>query len=159
MATVSEDYNSMPSWASSYDASWGSAATWSIVSGGQSGNALQAARGTQGSSAKAQVYTLSTNTAYTISVYIKCPSNATAYWAETAYKFDNNSASDFDNNASTWTMVKKFSDTGTNGNGNTWTQYSATFNSGSNTQISVGFKLGSSGGAGPTILWDTLRVQ
>ena len=44
--------------------------------------------------------------------------------------------------------MKKFSDTGTNGNGSTWTQYSATFNSGANTQISVGFKLGHIGRRG-----------
>jgi hypothetical protein len=150
----------MPSWASTFDASWGSAATWSNPAGGQSGNALQAARSSQGSSAKVQVYTISANTSYTISVYIKAPSyTSNAYWAECAYRLGNNSASDFDNNAGAWTQIKKFSDSGTNGNGNTWTQYSATFNSGTNTQISVGFKLGASGGAGPTVLWDTLRVQ
>ncbi|NIM50723.1 MAG: hypothetical protein GTO22_15975, partial [Gemmatimonadales bacterium] len=38
--TVAEDFETMPSWSSSWDAGWGSAATWSIVSGGQSGNAL-----------------------------------------------------------------------------------------------------------------------
>ena len=65
---------------------------------------------------------------------------------------------DFDANSGTWTMIKKF-DSGTNGNGNTWTQYSLNFNSGSATQISVGHKLGLSSGSGPTILWDTLRVQ
>lgn len=80
-------------------------------------------------------------------------------WAECAYKLGSYTASDFDNNGGTWTMVKKFANDGTNGNGNTWTQYSTTFNSGTNTQISAGFKLGSYGGAGPTIQWDTLRVQ
>jgi|GEM_PF-2228741 len=158
--TVAEDFSSMPSWTSSFDASWGSAATWSIVSGGQSGNALQASRGSQGSSAKVKVYGLNMNTNYTISVWIKCPSyTANSYWAECAYKLGSYTAEDFDQNGGTWAMVKKFAGDGANGNGNTWTQYSATFNSGSNTQISVGFKLGSSGGAGPTVLWDTLRVQ
>ncbi|NLE60558.1 MAG: hypothetical protein GX616_19605 [Planctomycetes bacterium] len=157
--TVEEDFESMPSWSSSYDGSWGSAASWSIVSGGQSGNALQASRGSQGSSAKVKVYTITAGSAYTISAYIKCPSYGGAYWAECAYKLGSNTASDFDNNGGTWTMVKKFANDGTNGNGNTWTQYSTTFNSGTNTQISVGFKLGSYGGAGPTVQWDTLRVQ
>jgi len=156
--TVSEDFSSMPSWSSSFDASWGSAATWSIVGGGQSGNALQAARSSQGSSAKVRVYNITANTNYTISVYIKCPSFGSSYWAECGYRLGSSTAQNFDESG-TWTMVKKFSFDGTNGNGNTWTQYSAAFNSGSNTQISVGFKLGSSGGGGPTVLWDTLRIQ
>ncbi len=156
--TVAEDFTSMPSWSSSFDASWGNAATWSIVAGGQSGNALQAQRTGIGSSAKVKVYTITANASYTVSVYIKCPSSS-SYWAECAYKLGNNTAQDFDANAGTWTMIQKFASDGTNGNGNTWVQYSKTFNSGSNTQISVGFKLGSSSGNGPTVLWDTLRIQ
>jgi hypothetical protein len=148
----------MPSWSSSYDAGWGSAASWAIVGGGQSGNALQASRSSQGSSAKVKVYNITASTNYTISVYIKCPSFGGSYWAECAYRLGNHTASDFDTNGSAWTMIKKF-DSGTNGNGNTWVQYWLNFNSGSDTQISVGHKLGSSGGGGPTVLWDTLRVE
>ena len=158
--TVAEDFQSMPAWASSYDASWGSAAAWSIVGGGQSGNALQAARGSQGSSVKVQVYGLSMNTNYTLSIYVKCPSySANAWWAECACRLGSHTAQDFDQNSGSWTMVKKFSSDGANGNGNTWVQYSTTFNSGASTQISVGFKLGSSGGGAPTVLWDTLRIN
>ncbi len=157
--TVAEDFNSMPSWTSEFNAGWGSAASWSIVSGGQSGTALQATRSSQGSSAKAKVYNLTASTSYTVSVWIKCPSYGGSYWAECAYRLGSFSAQDFDENGSAWTMIKKFDNAGTNGNGNTWTQYSLNFSSGSNTQISVGFKSGSSGGGGPTVLWDTLRVQ
>jgi hypothetical protein len=156
--TVSEDFTSMPSWTSSFDAAWGNAAAWSIVAGGQSGNALQAQRTNVGSSVKAKVYSISANTNYTISVYIKCPSGS-AYWSECAYKLGSATAQDFDQNGGTWTMIQKFASDGTNGNGNTWVQYSKTFSSGSSTQISVGFKLGSSSGTGPTVIWDTLRVQ
>lgn len=157
---VSQDFESMPGWTSSYDATWGSAATWSIVGGGQSGNFLQASRSSQGSSSKALVYTVSTNTNYTISIYIKCPSYTGGnYWVETAYKLGSNTAQDFDQNSTTWTQIQKFADTGTNGNGNTWTQYTATVNSGSNTQISIGFKHGASGCTGPTVGWDTLRIN
>jgi hypothetical protein len=57
-------------------------------------------------------------------------------------------------------MIKKFdSYGGQNGNGNNWTQYSVNVNTGSNTQVSIGYKLGSSGGGGPTVGWDTLRIQ
>ncbi|MDM8007429.1 MAG: DUF5010 C-terminal domain-containing protein [Phycisphaerae bacterium] len=157
--TVSENFESMPSWSSSFDASWGSAAAWSIVGGGQSGNALQAARSSQGSSAKVKVYNITANANYTLTVYIKCPSYGGSYWAECAYKLGSYTAEDFDGNSGTWTMIQKFANDGTNGNGNTWVQYTKTFNSGSSTQISVGYKLGSSGGGGPTVLWDTLRIQ
>jgi len=157
--TVAEDFETMPSWSSSYDAGWGSAASWSIVGGGQSGNALQASRGSAGSSVKVKVYDIDASTDYTISIYIRCPSYGGTYWAETAYKFGNNSANNFDDSAGSWTMIKKFANDGTNGNGDTWTQYSVNFNSGSDTQISVGYKLGSWGGGGPTVRWDTLRVE
>ncbi|MDM8007430.1 MAG: fibronectin type III domain-containing protein, partial [Phycisphaerae bacterium] len=156
-AVVAEDFNSMPSWSSSFDASWGSAATWSIVGGGQAGNGLQTARSSPGSSCKVKVYNLSANANYQVSVWIKCPSGS-SYWAECAFKLGNYSAQDFDANSGTWTMIKKFASDGTNGNGNTWTQYSVNFASGSSTQMSVGFKLGSSSGTGPTVQWDTLRV-
>ncbi len=157
--TVAEDFGSLPSWSSSYDASWGGAATWSSVTGGQSGNCLQATRSNTGSSAKVKVYTITPNASYTISVYIRCPSSSDAYWRECFYKLGNYTAQDFDQNGGTWTEIKKFSNTGTNGNGDTWVQYSKTFNSGSNTQISVGFKTGNSGGTSPTIKWDTLRIE
>jgi hypothetical protein len=158
VVTVTENFDSLPNWSSTFDAAWGNAATFSVVTGGQSGNALQAQRSGIGSSGKVKVYNISANTNYTISVYVKCPSSS-SYWAECACKLGSYSAQDFDQNGGTWSMIKKFASDGTNGNGNTWTQYSATFNSGSYTQISVGFKLGSSAGNGPTVLWDTLRVQ
>jgi hypothetical protein len=157
--TITENYSSMPAWSSSFDAAWGGAATWSIVSGGQSGNCLQAARSNTGSSTKVKVYGITANSAYTISVYIRCPSSSSTYWAETAFKLGNFTAQDFDQNAGTWTMLKKFDNVSANGNGDVWTQYSATFNSGSATQISVGYKLGSSSGNGPVVKWDTLRIQ
>jgi PKD repeat protein len=157
--TVAEDFNSMPSWSDTFNAGWGGAATWGIVGGGQSGNALEAYRSNQGSSVRVKVYNLSANTNYTISVYIKQGSFGGAYWTETAYRLGSHSASSFDSSPGSWTLIKKFDNAGTNGNGNVWTQYSKTFNSGANTQITVGYKVGSSGGAGPTVRWDTLRVE
>ncbi len=156
--TVAEDFNTQPSWSSTFDAGWGGAAAWSVVGGGQSGNALQATRSNTGSSAKAKVYTISPNSSYTIKVYARCPSSGDAYWRECFYKLGTYTAQDFDQNGGTWTEIKKFSNSGTNGNGNTWVQYTKTFNSGSSTQISVGFKTGNSGGTAPTIQWDTLRI-
>ncbi len=155
----SEDFNSLPTWASSFDAAWGGAATWSSVAGGQSGNALQATRSNDGSSAKVQVFTVPASTNVAVSGYMKCGSG-TGYWAEFAYKIGNYSAQDFDQNGTTWTMIKKFDNAGTNGNGSVWTQYtSAPVNTGANTQISVGYKLGRNAGTAPTVLWDTIRVQ
>ena len=156
---VAEDFNSMPSWSSGYDAPWGGGAGWNIVGGGQSGNAMETSRGGQGSSSKVKVYNIDTNTNYTISIYMKHPNFGGAYWTECACRLGNFSAQNFDSDAGNWTMIKKFDYWGVNGNGNNWTQYSVNFNSGGDTQISVGFKTGSSGGGGPTVLWDTLRVE
>lgn len=148
----------MPTWNSSFDASWGGAATWSIVSGGQSGNALQATRSNDGSSAKVKVYTVPTNTNITISVYMRS-GTGTGYWAECAYRLGNWTAQNFDESAGSWTLIQKFSNSGTNGNGNVWTQYSQAINTGSNTQVSIGYKLGRSGGTAPVVQWDTFRIQ
>jgi hypothetical protein len=157
--TVTEDFNALPSWTSSYDAAWGGVASWSSVTGGQAGNCLQATRSNTGSSAKVKVYNLTANQSYTLTIYMKCPSSSASYWRECFYKLGSYTAQDFDQNGGTWTEIKKFSNTGTNGNGNTWVQYTKTFSSGSNTQISVGFKTGNSSGTAPTIQWDTLRIN
>ncbi len=146
------------SWDSTFDASWGGPATFSIVAGGQTSNALQVARGGAGSSARVQVYPLRTNTPYQLSIWIRCPSFSASYWAECAYRLGNFTAQDFDANSGAWTYVKKFNNSSANGNGNTWTCYTTTFNSGANTQISVGFKLGAPTGPGPTVHWDELSL-
>jgi hypothetical protein len=155
---VSETFESMPNWFSGWDAGWGTEASWSDVAGGQSGNALQATRSSGGSSSKVAVYTVEPNTDYTISVYMRSPGGSSGYWAECAYRLGRYSAQDFDENGAAWYMVNKFSASGSNGNGNQWHQYEWTFNSGIQTQISVGFKLGSSGSA-PAVQWDSLRIE
>ena len=48
---------------------------------------------------------------------------------------------------------------GGNGNGNNWTNYSVQVNTGSNTQISIGYKLGSSGGGTSSVGWDTMVID
>lgn len=158
-ATPSEDFTGMPPWTTNFDASWGNAAGFAITAGGQSGNHLFAARTGQGSSSRVRVYSIQPNRNYTISVYMRGAASSVAYWTETAYRLGNASAQDFDQNAGAWTLVQKFSNTATNGNGDAWIRYQATFNSGGNTQISVGFKSGSSGGVGPIARWDTMLVQ
>ena len=157
--TVTEDFQTMPSWSSTFNASWGSAASFSINGTGQSGNSLRATRSSGGSSVRVKVYSITASTSYTISVYMRAGSSGSTYWTECAYRLGSHTAQNFDQSSGSWTMIKKFDNGGTNGNGNTWVQYSKTFNSGSNTQISVGFKAGSSGGGYPEIRWDTLRVQ
>jgi hypothetical protein len=148
----------MPSWSSQRDAPWGSAATWSIAGGGQSGNHLRAVRSSGGSSAKVKVYGVPANTDIEVSIYMRCPSMSGTYWMETAYRLGNHSAQDFDENAGAWTLVKKF-DSSANGNGDVWTQYTKTLNTGSNTQISIGYKLGSWGTGTDDVGWDTLRIK
>ena len=155
---VTETFESMPKWFSDWDAGWGTAASWSVGAVGQSGNALQATRSSGGSSSKVAVYTIEPNTDYTLSVYMRSPGGSSGYWAECAYRLGRHFAQDFDENGAAWSMVNKFSASGSNGNGSQWHQYKMTFNSGINTQISVGFKLGSSGSA-PVVQWDSLRIE
>ncbi|MHC4363476.1 MAG: hypothetical protein ACYSTZ_11665, partial [Planctomycetota bacterium] len=155
---VIEDFESMPNWFSGWDAGWGTTASWSVVAGGESGNALQATRSSGGSSTKVAVYNIEPNTNYTISVTMRSPGGSSGYWAECAYRLGRHSAQDFDENGAVWNMVNKFSASGSNGNENQWHQYERAFNSESHTQISVGFKLGSSGNA-PALQWDSLRIE
>lgn len=156
---VTECFETLPVWASSYDAPWGSAAVFSVQAGGQAGNALQTTRASQGSSVRAQVFSVPQNTNVTITIYMRCPSS-TGYWMETGFKLGNNTAQNFDEQPGTWTLIQKFDDSGSypNGNNNTWTQYTAQVNTGTNTQITVGYKAGSYPGAGPAMGWDTLNI-
>lgn len=158
---AAQNFDSVPSWTTSYKASWGSSATFSSVAGGQSGNFLQVSRTSQGSSARVIVYNVPANTNITISVYMKCPSYANSYWIESAYRLGNYSAQDFDQNPGNWTLIKKFSNSGSydNGNGDTWVKYTKTLNTGSYTQISIGYKHGASGCTGPTVGWDTFLMD
>ena len=158
-STIIQDFESMPAWWSSLDAAWGGAAVWSVVAGGPSGNALQAARSNTGSSAKVMVFDLLPGANYVVSVYMRCPSSSASYWAECAFKLGRLGAQDFDTNSGSWTMIQKFSNTGLNGNGGVWIRYAKGFSSGTNLDLSVGFKLGASSGLAPTVQWDTLRIE
>jgi hypothetical protein len=151
----------MPAWSSSYDGSWGFPATWSIQPGGESGNYLEASRTKKGSSTKVKVYSVPANTEITVSVFMRCPQYTSGgdYWMESGLRLGNHTAQDFDENAGAWTLIQKFSNTGTNGNGNTWTNYSVQVNTGSNTEISIGYKLGTGRNLKPTVGWDTLRIE
>ncbi|MBI5386756.1 MAG: carboxypeptidase regulatory-like domain-containing protein [Verrucomicrobia bacterium] len=157
-SSLLQPFESVPAWNSTFDATWGSAATFALVNPGQTGNALQATRGGPGSSARVQVLPVKPNTPYALTVWSRCPSFSSAYWAECGYRLGSQTAQDFDANAGAWTLVKKFSNTGANGNGNVWTPYTVNFTSGANTQVSVGFKLGASTGTGPTVQWDQLAL-
>jgi hypothetical protein len=151
----------MPAWSSSYDAGWGWPATWSIQPGGESGNYLEASRTKKGSSAKVQVCPVPANTDIRISVYMRCPNYTSGgdWWMESAFRLGNHTAQDFDENAGSWTLIQKFSNAGPNGNGDTWTYYSADVNTGSNTEISIGYKLGTGRNLRPSVGWDTFRIE
>jgi len=106
-----------------------------------------------------KVYNVPSYTTITISVKMRCPSMSN-YWMESGYRLGSHSAQDFDQNSGAWTMIKKFdSYGGQNGNGNTWTNYSVQVNTGSSTQISIGYKLGSSGNGTSSVGWDTMKIE
>jgi hypothetical protein len=147
-----------PAWTFMFDAPWGSDAAFQIVPGGQSGSALQATRSSPGSSTRVQVFSITPNTPYEIGVWARCPSFASSYWTACAIKPGQASGQDFDENSGSWTTAVNFSDTGSNGNGDQWTRYTVLWNSGSSTQLSVGFKLGALNGSGPVVHWDQLSL-
>jgi hypothetical protein len=156
---IEEPFHSMPTWTTQFFGGWGSDVTLSIESGGQDGTYMQGSRASQGSAARVRVYTVPAGTDLDLSIYMRCPTFGGTYWHECAYKLGSHTAQDFDENSGTWTMIKKFSNAGfDNGNGDAWTQYTDSVNSGAETQISIGYKLGSSGGAGPTVGWDSFLV-
>ena len=153
-----QPFEASPNWSSVFDASWGSAANFTLVSAGQTGNGLQASRGGTGSSVRAQYFPVAPNTDYEVSIWMRCPGSTSDYWVECGYRLGARAAQDFDANAGAWTLLTKFSDGGPNGNGDIWTRYAVRFNSGAATQVSVGLKVGASAGTGPTVLWDELAV-
>ena len=155
---VTQAFESLPVWNSSYDAPGGSAADFLINSNGQSGNALEISRASQGSSTRVLAVPISTGLSYALSIYGRCPASDNNYWAECAFKLGMAAANDFETNTLTWTTVQRFSNTGVNGNGDTWTLYSTNFDGGPNAFVSVAFRLGSQGGPAPTVAWDSLNI-
>lgn len=155
---VTEPFESMPTWSSAYEATWGGTATWSIVAGGQSGNFLRSSYTVAGSSSRVLVYTVPTQSRVTVTIYMRCPSHAGSYWMETALRLGNSTAAQFDAQPTDWTMIQKFSSSGTNGNGDQWTRYSAQIDTGTVGQISIGLKIGSGQGASPVVGWDSLQL-
>jgi ferric-dicitrate binding protein FerR (iron transport regulator) len=155
---IQEAFDALPAWASTVHAVWGGAATWALAPGA-SGTGLQASRADKGSSAVVLVYTVPANATLDLSVLMKCPRFSGGYWMEFGYRLGSHTAQDFDANATAWTLVKKFdSYGGQNGNGNAWTRYAQPVQTGASTQITLGFKLGSAAGPGPTVGWDTVRL-
>jgi hypothetical protein len=153
-----EDFETLPAWASTFDASWGSPATWSSVTGGWTGKALQVARPNAGSSVKALVFVISPRRDYRISIAMRGPASALNYWAECGFRLGIDTAQSFDATPASWQLLKKFSPTGVNGNGNLWTVYTVDFTSGTNARATLAFKLGSTGGGAPTVQWDAARL-
>jgi hypothetical protein len=159
---AAENFETMPAWNSSYEGGLGIfPAVWSIQPGGDVGNHLESTRDKKGSSSKVNVYTVPANTEITVSVSMRCPEYTSRgdYWMESAFRLGNHTAQDFEENVGSWTMIQRFSDTGINGNANTWTRYSVQVNTGANTEISIGYKLGTGRNLQPIVGWDTLRIQ
>lgn len=158
---LTECFETMPTFTTSFDAPWGNAANFAIVSGGQSGNYMRGSRTGEGSSARVQVFSVPANTNITISIYMRCPPSQNLYWMETGFRLGAFTAGNFDQSPANWTLVKKFDGFGQfdNGNFDTWTEYTAQVNTGEFTQISIGYKLGSSGGVSPTVGWDSLLIS
>ena len=72
-----------------------------------------------------------------VSGYMKVPSQTFNYNIHFAFKTGRYPASDFDANPSTWTEIVSFTNTGANGNGNSWVGYFNRLNSIVDTNITV----------------------
>lgn len=155
-----ENFETLPFFNSSHEGASG-LAIWSIIAGGQSGNCLQATRNATGSSAKVMTTCLMNAGAYNLRVFMKTTALYTScFWMETAYKTGANSAQDFNENTSTWTMLQKFDgDCGAFPNGQTaWTEYRANNVVLPQGILSMGIKLGGSDNSTYTVCWDSLAI-
>lgn len=148
-----EEFSSLPAWSSEHDAQWGVPADWSA------GTVMQATRPEAGSSTKVKVYTVPGNTLLRLTVYMKGAAGSD-YWTEAAYRLGNRDAEDFDTNAQNWTLINKFDSFGDypDGNGDVWTPYSVTVNTGQNDNITIGYKAGSVTSEYPGGYWDNLSI-
>ena len=152
-------FDSEPEWTSRFDAGWGEAATWRLSEPGEarSGKALFLSRQTAGSSSRVLQFDVQPHSQHELSVFMKADAGSSNYWAEIAYRLGDEGARHFDESSNNWTLVRKFSLAGENGNAGRWTEYRIRFQSGSAKRVSVGFKLGSTGFA-PTVGFDELRI-
>lgn len=177
----SQPFDSMPSWDSTTDERWGFgpySPDQGIGSGGYSGTTYYMERSCGqpclGSSTRVLRMNIPANKSFTISVYVRSSSGpgynysygGDVWWASTAYKMNTSTSGlgsgNCDSSDSSWTRIQSFSSSSNNGNGNIWTQYSRTFSSGSNTFLSVCFKLGHQwweNSSSPRVRWDELVIQ
>lgn len=148
-----ETFDSLPAWTSSWDASWGGPADWSAS------GFLQATRPDAGSSTDVRVYTVPTNTLLRLTVSMKSAPGSN-YWTEAGFRLGNRNAQDFDTNPSNWTLINKFDSFGDypDGNGNIWTPYSVTVNTGPWDNISIGYKAGSTTSEYPGGYWSNFTI-
>ncbi len=108
-----EDFEAMPRWDSTFEAPWGGPATWTLEPGGQAGRFLQVARPGPGSSVRVRVIAVPSRATVDVSAFLKCPAGSPAdFWIEFGYRLGSFTAQDFDQNASSWTLIKKFDSAG-----------------------------------------------
>ncbi|HNQ90773.1 MAG TPA: hypothetical protein PKM73_19330 [Verrucomicrobiota bacterium] len=153
-----EDFQYPPNWTSAFDAGWGDPAVWLLTEAGFPGRGLQIARPAAGSSVRVLTFPVVPYKAYTASICVRCPSSTALYTAECAYRLGDHDAADLEQHSGSWTRLKKFSNPGGNGNNNTWTTYGSHFKTGPENRLTVAWRSASTDGAGPTVLWDTLRL-
>lgn len=133
-----ESFDILPTWDSVWNAPWGSTANWTAT------GYLKAVNPLPGSSSVVKVYPVAPNTNYTLEIAMY-GTRSRQYWTETAFKLGTHSARDFDETASTWTLVHKLANPGPypNGSGGVWAWANKSFYTEASSTVSVGFKAGS----------------
>ncbi|MEW5922131.1 MAG: immunoglobulin domain-containing protein [Bacillota bacterium] len=157
-----ESFQTLPSFSSTYDSPAENAATWKVAAGGYGGrfsNQLQVSVSQPVESARTKSYPVPAYKLLEVKVYIKCPSSATDYHVTAAARVGDRAytAEEFINDKSGWAIIKEFSTSGENGNGDQWTAYSCTIQTGATTVLTWVFDVGSTSGAF-TIGFDELTV-
>lgn len=127
----------------------------------QSGNHLKFthvnAAGFPVSAASATVIAVDPNSTYQISCWMRVSNPALVYWAELGWKLGNQTALNFNDAVGTWTLVTKFPDNSQDDN--VWHHYTSTVtDTGSNTELTIGFKLGAGGSSTTVMRIDSLEI-
>lgn len=160
-----QEFQTMPTFSSTFDSPSENPATWKIAAGGSGGrfsNQLQVISNSPVESARTLSFPVPSFRILSCSVEMKCPSDyAGDYRVVAAFKTGERSytAEEFINDQSGWTIIQEFSPTGENGNNNTWNIYEQTSASIEGSMLTVIFYVACTSGSGLTVGFDNLIVM
>ena len=154
-----------PGWDSTHQAFWGGG--WNLVYptiGGVSGGYMRTSRSVAGSNTAVEFFPVTPETTVNVSGWIRCPGMPRTTGRSSPTSSPRIRRRRAPRTSTPTGPVGRWSRSSgdgvlPNGNGDAWTEYSAAgIDTGANTWIAVGVKLGSSPNSGPEVGWDELRA-